>query len=193
MTLPITGVSAREILDSRGNPTVEVDVELEDGTVGRAAVPSGASTGKHEAHELRDGDVKNRFFGKGVRKAVANVNETLSEVLIDLDVADQAGIDQAMIDADGTENKSNLGANAILACSLACAHAAARASFLPLFRYIGGVGANRLPVPMMNILNGGRHADNAIDIHDRAAGLCVVSRRASRGSRGVPLAQVGPG
>ena len=166
MTLPITGVSAREILDSRGNPTVEVDVELEDGTVGRAAVPSGASTGKHEAHELRDGDVKNRFFGKGVRKAVANVNETFSEVLIDLDVADQAGIDQAMIDADGTENKSNLGANAILACSLACAHAAARASFLPLFRYIGGVGANRLPVPMMNILNGGRHADNAIDIQE---------------------------
>jgi enolase len=166
MTLPITGVSAREILDSRGNPTVEVDVELEDGTVGRAAVPSGASTGKHEAHELRDGDVKNRFFGKGVRKAVANVNETLSEVLIDLDVADQSGIDQAMIDADGTENKSNLGANAILACSLACAHAAARASFLPLFRYIGGVGANRLPVPMMNILNGGRHADNAIDIQE---------------------------
>ena len=106
MTLPITGVSAREILDSRGNPTVEVDVELEDGTVGRAAVPSGASTGKHEAHELRDADVKNRFLGRGVRKAVANVNETLSEVLIDLDVADQAGIDQAMIDADGTENKS---------------------------------------------------------------------------------------
>jgi enolase len=166
MTLPITGVSAREILDSRGNPTVEVDVELEDGTVGRAAVPSGASTGKHEAHELRDTDVKNRFFGKGVRKAVANVNETLSEVLIDLDVADQAAIDQAMIDADGTENKSNLGANAILACSLACAHAAARASFLPLFRYIGGVGANRLPVPMMNILNGGRHADNAIDVQE---------------------------
>jgi enolase len=166
MTLPITGVTAREILDSRGNPTVEVDVELEDGTVGRAAVPSGASTGKHEAHELRDTDVKNRFFGKGVRKAVGYVNETLSEVLIDLDVADQAGIDQAMIDADGTENKSNLGANAILACSLACAHAAARASFLPLFRYIGGVGANRLPVPMMNILNGGRHADNAIDVQE---------------------------
>jgi enolase len=166
MTLPITGVSAREILDSRGNPTVEVDVELEDGTVGRAAVPSGASTGKHEAHELRDTDVKNRFLGRGVRKAVANVNETLSEVLIDLDVADQAGIDQAMIDADGTENKANLGANAILACSLACAHAAARASFLPLFRYIGGVGANRLPVPMMNIVNGGRHADNAIDVQE---------------------------
>jgi enolase len=166
MTLSIAGVNAREILDSRGNPTVEVDVELEDGTVGRAAVPSGASTGKHEAHELRDSDAKNRYFGKGVRKAVQNVNETLSETLIDLDVADQAAIDRAMIEADGTENKSNLGANAILACSLACAHAAARASFLPLFRYIGGVGANRLPVPMMNIINGGRHADNAIDIQE---------------------------
>jgi enolase len=166
MTLSIAGVNAREILDSRGNPTVEVDVELEDGTVGRAAVPSGASTGKHEAHELRDADAKNRYMGKGVRKAVQNVNETLSEALIDLDVSDQAAIDQAMIEADGTENKSNLGANAILACSLACAHAAARASFLPLFRYIGGVGANRLPVPMMNIINGGRHADNPIDIQE---------------------------
>ncbi len=121
MTLSIAGVNAREILDSRGNPTIEVDVELEDGTVGRAAVPSGASTGKHEAHELRDTDAKNRYLGKGVRKAVQNVNETLSEALIDLDVADQAAIDQAMIEADGTENKSNLGANAILACSLACA------------------------------------------------------------------------
>jgi enolase len=166
MTLSIAGVNAREILDSRGNPTIEVDVELEDGTVGRAAVPSGASTGKHEAHELRDTDAKNRYLGKGVRKAVQNVNETLSEALIDLDVADQGAIDSAMIEADGTENKSNLGANAILACSLACAHAAARASFLPLFRYIGGVGANRLPVPMMNIINGGRHADNPIDIQE---------------------------
>jgi enolase len=166
MTLSIAGVNAREILDSRGNPTIEVDVELEDGTVGRAAVPSGASTGKHEAHELRDSDAKNRYLGKGVRKAVQNVNETLSEALIDLDVADQAAIDRAMIEADGTENKSNLGANAILACSLACAHAGARASYLPLFRYIGGVGANRLPVPMMNIINGGRHADNAIDFQE---------------------------
>jgi enolase len=166
MAMPITGVSAREILDSRGNPTIEVDVELEDGTVGRAAVPSGASTGKHEAHELRDSDAKNRYLGKGVRKAVQNVNEVLSEVLIDLDVADQATIDHAMIEADGTENKSNLGANAVLGCSLACAHAAARASYLPLFRYIGGVGANRLPVPMMNIVNGGRHADNTIDIQE---------------------------
>jgi enolase len=166
MTLSIAGVNAREILDSRGNPTIEVDVELEDGTVGRAAVPSGASTGKYEARELRDTDAKNRFLGKGVRKAVQNVNETLSEALIDLDVADQAAIDHAMIEADGTENKSNMGANAILACSLACAHAAARASFLPLFRYIGGVGANRLPVPMMNIINGGRHADNPIDVQE---------------------------
>jgi len=166
MTLSIAGVNAREILDSRGNPTIEVDVELEDGTVGRAAVPSGASTGKYEARELRDTDAKNRFLGKGVLKAVQNVNETLSEALIDLDVADQAAIDHAMIEADGTENKSNMGANAILACSLACAHAAARASFLPLFRYIGGVGANRLPVPMMNIINGGRHADNSIDVQE---------------------------
>jgi enolase len=166
MAMPITGVNAREILDSRGNPTIEVDVELEDGTVGRAAVPSGASTGKHEAHELRDADAKSRYSGKGVRKAVQNVNEVLSEVLIDLDVADQAAIDHAMIEADGTENKSNLGANAVLGCSLACAHAAARASYLPLFRYIGGVGANRLPVPMMNIVNGGRHADNTIDVQE---------------------------
>jgi enolase len=166
MSMPITAVNAREILDSRGNPTIEVDVELEDGTVGRAAVPSGASTGRHEAHELRDSDAKNRYGGKGVRKAVVNVIETLAEVLIDLDVADQAAIDHAMIDADGTENKSNLGANAILGCSLACAHAAARASFLPLFRYLGGVGANRLPAPMMNIINGGRHANNAIDIQE---------------------------
>jgi enolase len=166
MAMPITAVNAREILDSRGNPTIEVDVELEDGTVGRAAVPSGASTGKHEAHELRDSDAKNRFLGKGVRKAVQNVNEVLSEVLIDLDVADQAAIDHAMIEADGTENKSNLGANAVLGCSLACAHAAARVSYLPLFRYIGGLGANRLPVPMMNIVNGGRHADNSIDVQE---------------------------
>jgi enolase len=166
MSIAITGVNAREILDSRGNPTVEVDVELEDGTVGRAAVPSGASTGRHEAHELRDTDSKGRYLGRGVRKAVQNVNDNLAEVLIDLDVADQGAIDRAMIEADGTENKSNLGANAILACSLACAQAAARASFLPLFRYIGGLGANRLPVPMMNIINGGRHADNSIDIQE---------------------------
>ncbi len=159
-------VHARQILDSRGNPTIEVDVELEDGTIGRAAVPSGASTGKHEACELRDSNVKDRYLGKGVQAAVDNVNEQLADVLVDLDVTDQATIDQAMIDADGTENKSNLGANAILACSLACAHAAARASFLPLFRYLGGVGANRLPAPMMNIVNGGAHANNGIDLQE---------------------------
>ncbi|MGE3315767.1 MAG: phosphopyruvate hydratase, partial [Planctomycetaceae bacterium] len=166
MSLPISAVHGRQILDSRGNPTVEVDVELEDGTIGRAAVPSGASTGKHEACELRDADVKDRWLGKGVQAAVDNVNEQLADVLVDLDVTDQATIDKAMIEADGTDNKSNLGANAILACSLACAHAAARASYLPLFRYLGGVGANRLPAPMMNIINGGQHANNAIDLQE---------------------------
>ena len=165
MSMPISAVHAREILDSRGNPTVEVDVILEDGSFGRAAVPSGASTGEREAVELRDGD-KNRFLGKGVRQAVDNVNEHISDALLDLDVTDQATIDRVMIDLDGTENKSRLGANAILACSLACAHAAARASYLPLFRYLGGVGANRLPVPMMNIINGGEHANNSIAIQE---------------------------
>jgi enolase len=166
MGLSITEVSAREILDSRGNPTIEVDVEVEDGTIGRAAVPSGASTGKHEACELRDTDAKSRFLGKGVRRAVENVNKHLADLLIDMDVSDQAGIDHAMIQLDGTENKSRLGANAILGCSLACAHAAAHTSELPLFRYVGGVGANRLPAPMMNILNGGSHANNGIDIQE---------------------------
>lgn len=165
MTVAITAVIAREILDSRGNPTVEVDVELEDGTIGRAAVPSGASTGAHEACELRDGE-KGRFLGKGVKKAVENVSEHLADAIIDLNVTDQATIDKAMIEADGTPNKSRLGANAILACSLACAHAAARVSFLPLFRYLGGVGANTLPVPLMNIINGGAHANNAIDLQE---------------------------
>ncbi len=166
MSVAITAVRAREILDSRGNPTVEVDVELEDGTIGRAAVPSGASTGAHEACELRDTDDKKRFLGKGVRKAVENVNEHLADVLIDLNVTDQAMIDKTMIEADGTPNKSRLGANAILACSLACAHAGARVSFLPLFRYLGGVGANTLPVPLMNIINGGAHANNGLDIQE---------------------------
>lgn len=165
MTVAISAVSAREILDSRGNPTVEVDVELEDGTIGRAAVPSGASTGAHEACELRDGD-KGRYQGKGVRKAVENVSEHLADAIIDLNVTDQAAIDKAMIEADGTPNKSRLGANAILACSLACAHAAARVSFLPLYRYLGGVGANTLPVPLMNIINGGAHANNGIDLQE---------------------------
>ena len=165
MSMLITGVHARQILDSRGNPTVEVDVELEDGTVGRAAVPSGASTGQHEALELRDGD-KKYFLGKGVLKAVRNINEDLADVLIDQDVTDQGHIDRLLIDADSTDDKSNLGANAILGCSLACAHAAARVSFLPLFRYLGGVGANRLPAPMMNVINGGAHADNNIDFQE---------------------------
>lgn len=166
MSPVITAVHAREILDSRGNPTVEVDILLEDGTIGRAAVPSGASTGAHEACELRDSENKSRFLGKGVLQAVENVNDEIADVLIDMDCTDQAGIDQAMIDADGTPNKSRLGANAILACSLASAHAAASLSGLPLFRYLGGVGANCLPAPMMNIINGGAHANNGIDIQE---------------------------
>jgi len=166
MSTAITAVRAREILDSRGNPTVEVDITTEEGVVGRAAVPSGASTGQHEAHELRDTDAENRFLGKGVRQAVDNVNSRIVDVLIDLDVTDQAELDRRMLELDGTENKSNLGANAILACSLASAHAAARSSYLPLFRYLGGAGANRLPAPMMNIINGGEHADNSIDIQE---------------------------
>ncbi|HUG18496.1 MAG TPA: phosphopyruvate hydratase [Planctomycetaceae bacterium] len=165
MSVFIADVVAREIMDSRGNPTVEADVYLEDGTVGRAAVPSGASTGQYEACELRDDD-ETRFFGKGVLQAVENINDHLSDVLIDMDVTDQASIDAEMIALDGTENKSRLGANAILACSLACAHAAAKASRLPLFRYLGGVGANRLPAPMMNIINGGEHANNSIDLQE---------------------------
>jgi len=165
MSLAIVSVHARQILDSRGNPTVEVDLELEDRTVGRAAVPSGASTGAHEAVELRDGDTK-IYVGKSVQKAVKNVNETLAGVLIDMDVFDQAALDSAMLEADGTPNKANLGANAILACSLAAAHAAARSCMLPLFRYLGGVGAHRLPAPMMNIINGGAHANNGIDLQE---------------------------
>ncbi len=166
MSLAIAAVKAREILDSRGNPTVEVDIELEDGTIGRAAVPSGASTGAHEACELRDTSEKSRYLGKGVRKAVENVNEVLADALIDMNVSDQGAIDRTMIELDGTPNKSRLGANALLACSLACAHAAARISFLPLFRYLGGVGAKTLPVPLMNIINGGAHANNAIDLQE---------------------------
>lgn len=165
MSIAIADVLAREILDSRGNPTVEVDVVLEDNTVGRAAVPSGASTGEHEACELRDGD-KKRYVAKGVQKAVANVNDHLAEALIDMDVTQQAAIDHKMIEIDGTPNKSRMGANAILACSLATAHAAAKSSYLPLFRYLGGVGANCLPAPMMNIINGGAHANNGIDMQE---------------------------
>src|SRR5690606_2256774 len=156
MSMSITAVHGRQILDSRGNPTVEVDIEGEAGTIGRAAVPSGASTGAHEACELRDGD-KSRYLGKSVEQAVANVNGELADVLIDLDVTDQGTIDRAMLDADGTENKSRLGANAILACSLAAAHAGARVSYLPLFRYPAGGGADRLPAPMRSTLDGGGH------------------------------------
>jgi len=165
MSLVITGVHGRQILDSRGNPTVEVDVQLEEGVVGRAAVPSGASTGVHEAHELRDGDA-GCYLGKGVIKAVEAVNDTLGPALIDMDATDQLAIDRMMIALDGTENKSNLGANAILGCSLAVAHAAARASYLPLYRYLGGAGAKYLPAPMMNIINGGEHADNNVDVQE---------------------------
>ena len=161
----INQIKAREILDSRGNPTLEVDVTLENGTVGRAAVPSGASTGAHEAVELRDND-KARFKGKGVSKAVENVNKDLATALIGLNAKDQKSIDHKMIDLDGTENKSRLGANAILGISLAIAKAAATCSNQSLFRYIGGDRARVLPVPMMNIINGGEHADNPIDIQE---------------------------
>ena len=162
----IVDVMAREILDSRGNPTVEVEVTLDDGTVGRAAVPSGASTGVHEACELRDGD-KGRYLGKGVSKAVENVNTELCEALVGLNVLDQAYIDHLMIEIDGTENKSRLGANAILGVSLACAKAAAEATGSSLYNYIGGCNAKTLPVPMMNVLNGGAHASGSnVDIQE---------------------------
>ena len=158
-------VDAREILDSRGNPTVEVDVVLGDGSVGRAAVPSGASTGAHEAVELRDGD-KARFDGKGVLRAVANVTETIGPAIFGLDAADQAGLDTVLRELDGTPNKATLGANAILGVSLAAAHAAAAAHDLPLYRYLGGAGARVLPVPMFNILNGGKHAQDSTDFQE---------------------------
>lgn len=161
----IINIHAREILDSRGNPTIEVEVVTDAGAVGRAAVPSGASTGAHEAVELRDGD-KSRYLGKGVLNAVNNVNTTLNDELTGLYVQDQVEIDNAMITLDGTDNKANLGANAILGVSLAVARAAAQENSLELYRYIGGVNANLLPIPMMNILNGGSHADNKIDIQE---------------------------
>jgi enolase len=161
----ISRVHAREILDSRGNPTVEVDVRLESGTLGRAAVPSGASTGEHEAWELRDGN-EGRFGGKGVKKAVANVNDKIAPALKRWDALDQAKIDKKLIELDGTSNKKNLGANALLGVSLAVAHAAAAAENLPLFRYLGGPEARVLPVPMMNILNGGAHSDAPIDFQE---------------------------
>ena len=161
----IVQIQAREVLDSRGNPTVEVEVVTEDGIISRSIVPSGASTGVHEAVELRDGD-KGRYLGKGVLKAVENVNKVLNEELTGMFVTDQNEIDAKMIEIDGSENKGNLGANAILGVSLACAKAAAQLTGQPLYRYIGGVNANTLPVPMMNILNGGQHADNKIDIQE---------------------------
>jgi enolase len=161
----ISEIFARQILDSRGNPTVEVDVITDEGALGRAAVPSGASTGIHEAVELRDGD-KKVYGGKGVLKAVKNVNEVLTPVLLGYDVADQTGIDQMMIQLDGTENKGKLGANGMLAVSMAVAKAAAEEAALPLYRYIGGTNAKTLPIPMMNILNGGAHADNKIDFQE---------------------------
>ncbi|SKA93601.1 enolase [Caloramator quimbayensis] len=161
----IIDVYAREVLDSRSNPTVEVEVELEDGTIERAIVPSGASTGEFEAVELRDDD-KSRYFGKGVLKAVQNVNEVISTELIGMNALNQIEIDKALIEIDGTDNKGNLGANAILGVSLAVARAAAKTLGLPLYRYIGGVNSNILPVPMMNILNGGKHADNNVDIQE---------------------------
>lgn len=161
----ILDIVAREILDSRGNPTVECDVILEGGIMGRAAVPSGASTGEHEALEMRDGD-QSRYLGKGVQKAIKHITEQITPALLDYPVGDQLAIDERMLEIDGTANKSKLGANAMLAVSMACAHAAAKWYEMPLFRYIGGVSARTLPVPMMNIINGGSHADNNVDIQE---------------------------
>jgi enolase len=163
--MKISHIFAREVLDSRGNPTIEVDVELENGTLGRAIVPSGASTGEHEAVELRDGD-KSRYLGRGVKTAVLNVNSTILNSLKGFDANDQRAIDQIMIDLDGTTNKNYLGANAILGVSMAVAHASANSKGISLYRYLGGEEANTLPIPMMNILNGGSHADNNVDIQE---------------------------
>ena len=161
----IIDIFAREILDSRGNPTVECDVLLESGVMGRAAVPSGASTGEKEALEMRDGD-KSRYLGKGVLQAVDNVNGEIAQALIGLDASEQAYIDQVMLDLDGTDNKGRLGANAMLAVSMAVARAAAEDAGLPLYRYIGGAGPMAMPVPMMNVINGGAHANNSLDIQE---------------------------
>ena len=163
--LEIEKVIGREIIDSRGNPTVEAEVYLADGTIGRGAAPSGASTGEFEALELRDGD-KSRFGGKGVSKAVHNINTIINDAVRGMDASDIYGVDQAMIQADGTEDKSNLGANAILAVSIASARAASMALGIPLYRFLGGVNGNRMPVPMMNILNGGAHAANTVDVQE---------------------------
>jgi enolase len=176
----ITNIHARQILDSRGNPTVEVDLHTSDGSMGRAAVPSGASTGKHEAVELRDGD-KKKYLGKGVLKAVKNINDTLAEELYGIEVTNQREIDELMLEIDGTANKSKIGANATLAVSMAAAKAAAQTTGLPLYRYVGGANAKTLPVPMMNILNGGAHADNKIDFQE----FMVVPTGASTFSEGL--------
>ena len=163
--MKIVNIFGREVLDSRGNPTIEVDVQLEDGTCGRAIVPSGASTGEHEAAELRDGD-KNRYLGMGVKNAVQNINTTILKNLKGLEVEDQKSLDDIMIELDGSTNKNNLGANAILGVSMAATHASAKSKEIPLYRYLGGEEANLLPIPMMNILNGGSHADNNVDIQE---------------------------
>ena len=163
--IDIEEIKGREILDSRGNPTVEVDVYCFDGSMGRAAVPSGASTGEHEALELRD-KTKKRYLGKGVEKAVKNVNKVIADALVGMDVTDQHSIDRTMLELDGTDTKSKLGANAMLGVSLACARAAANALEIPLYKYLGGVSANILPVPLMNIINGGAHADNNLDFQE---------------------------
>src|SRR5579872_3164669 len=160
--MQVVKVIGREILDSRGNPTVEADVHLSDGAIGRAAVPSGASTGEHEAVELRDGDAK-RYLGKGTRKAVQNINKKIAPAVTGMEAEEQSALDHKMIELDGSPNKGNLGANAILAVSMAAARASAESQMTPLYRYLGGVGANLLPVPLMNILNGGAHADNSVD------------------------------
>ena len=186
--IEIVDVLGREILDSRGNPTVEVEVYLDDGTMGRAAVPSGASTGVYEACELRDGD-KGRYLGKGVEQAVEHVNDEIAEALIGLNALDQTYIDKLLIELDGTPNKSRLGANAILGASLACAKAAAESLGLPLYSYLGGVNAKTLPVPMMNILNGGAHATNNVDIQEfmiMPVGAKSLPRGPAHVRRGLP-------
>jgi enolase len=178
----IVAIQGREILDSRGNPTVEVDVYLDSGTLGRAAVPSGASTGENEAIELRDGD-KSRYLGKGVLNAVANINETIQDALVGMDATDQCSVDRAMLELDGTETKSKLGANAILGVSMAVAHAAANEVGLPLYQYIGGSNAKVLPVPMMNILNGGAHSDAPIDFQE----FMIIPKGAASFSEGLRM------
>ena len=188
--IEIMDVQAREILDSRGNPTVEVEVTLDDGTVGRAAVPSGASTGSYAACELRDGD-KSRYLGKGVEKAVANVNGEIAEEVIGMNALDQVALDKVLIELDGTPNKSRLGANAILGVSLAAAKAAAECLGTSLYNYVGGVNAKTLPVPMMNILNGGAHATNNVDIQEFMV-MPVGAKSFREVRRGVPYTQERP-